>query len=84
MEDVDDGGLGNVSREHGNNLSERSSLEKKNSAEKLAIVRRGYLSGTVAVLRQRKSLKGLQDPSGLGIMRRGLDQGEDELPTIKQ
>ena len=43
---------------------------------------RGYLSGTVAVLRRRKSPQGLQVPSGLGTMWRGLDHGEEERRTI--
>ena len=42
---------------------------------------RGYLSGTVAVLRHRKSPQGLQVPSGLGTMR-GLDHREEERQTI--
>ena len=43
---------------------------------------RGYLSGIVAVLRRRKSPQGLQLPSGLGTMRRGLDHEEAERQTI--
>ena len=43
---------------------------------------RGYLSGTVAVLRQQKSPQGLQVLSGLGTMWRGLDHGAEERQTI--
>ena len=64
----------------------RSSFEKNLEpailAEKSATAGRGYLSGTVAVLRQRKSPQGLQVPSGLGTIWRGLDHREEERQTI--
>ena len=40
------------------------------------------MSGTVGVLRRWKSPRGLQVPSGLGTIRRGLDHGEEEHRTI--
>ena len=51
-------------------------------AEKSATTGRGYLSGTVVLLRRRKLPQGLQVPSGLGTMWRGLDHREKERRTI--
>ena len=60
----------------------RSSFEKKLEpailAEKSATAGREYLSGMVAVLRRQKSPQGLQVPSVLGTMWRGLDHREEE------
>ena len=57
-------------------------LELEILADKSETEGREYLSRIVAVLRQRKSPKGLQEPSGLGTMGRGLDHGEEDRRTI--